>query len=231
LSPGPVVRISLIVPVLNEESTLPAFLAMAAQLNAFEIIVADGGSTDRTAHIARAAGATFTASAPGRGPQMNAGAALATGDVLLFLHADARLRPGALSVLAQALADPNLRGGIFDVVFDGGDWVARTFNFIYHWRRYCGIFYGDAGIFVRREVFTAMGGFRNFPIMEDYEFGRRLFGWGGRMALLQEPIHISDRRWRKAGLLRTLAVWVVIQTAYSLGYPAERLGRLYRQIR
>lgn len=224
-------RISLIVPVLNEESTLPTFLAMAAKLRPAEIIVADGGSTDRTALIAQQAGVQFTISQPGRGPQMNAGAALATGDVLLFLHADAQLRPGALAAIAAALANPQLRGGIFDVVFDGGDWVARTFNFIYHWRRYCGIFYGDAGIFVRREVFTAMGGFRNFPIMEDYEFGRRLFGWGGRMALLSEPIFISDRRWRKAGLCRTLVVWIIIQTAYSLGYPAERLGTIYRQIR
>jgi rSAM/selenodomain-associated transferase 2 len=225
------VRISVIVPVLNEESTLPDFLAMAAQLNAAEIIVADGGSSDRTAQIARAAGVIFTVAPPGRGPQMNAGAAQATGDVLLFLHADARLRPGALTAVATALANPSLRGGIFDVVFDGGDWVARTFNCIYHWRRYFGIFYGDAGIFVRREVFAAMGGFRNLPIMEDYEFGRRLFGWGGHMALLGEPIYVSDRRWRKAGLLRTLTVWIIIQTAYSLGFPAERLGTIYRQVR
>ena len=109
--------------------------------------------------------------------------------------------------------------------------MARTFYRIYHWRRYLGIFYGDAGLFVRREVFEQMGGFKDFPIMEDYEFGRRLFGWGGHMAFPDEPIYVSDRRWRNAGLSRTLFVWVVIQTAYCLGYPPQRLGHLYRQIR
>ena len=162
---------------------------------------------------------------------MNAGAAVAAGDVLLFLHADTRLKAGALQVLEKSLVDPRKQGGIFDVYFDGDDWIARNFCRIYHWRRYLGIFYGDAGIFVRREVFQQMGGFKPYPIMEDYEFGRRLFGWGGRMAMLVEPILVSDRRWRKAGLRRTVYVWFLIQTAYSLGYPAERLGSLYRQIR
>ncbi len=224
-------KISLIVPVLNEEEALPGFLEMASELGVAEVIVADGGSTDRTREIARAAGAGVVEAEAGRGPQMNAGAGVASGEVLLFLHADARLRAGALDAVRRALQEERRRGGIFDVRFDGGDWVAQTFNWIYHWRRYVGIFYGDAGIFVRRDEFEAMGGYRDYPIMEDYEFGRRLFGWGGRMALLDEPIFVSDRRWRKAGLVRTLLVWVVIQTAYSLGYPAERLGKLYRQIR
>lgn len=224
-------RVSVIVPVLNEASTIAPFLDMASQLGAHEIIVCDGGSSDETQAIASAAGATVISSKPGRGPQMNAGAARATGDVLLFLHADVRLRPSALPAIRHALSDASKKGGIFDVYFDGGDWVAHSFYWIYHWRRYVGIFYGDAGIFVRRETFFEMGGFKDFPIMEDYEFGRRLFGWGGRMALLMEPIFVSDRRWRNSGLCRTVFVWVVIQTAYCLGYPAQRLGHLYRQIR
>ncbi len=224
-------RVSIVVPVLNEADTIAAFIAMASRLQPHQIVIADGGSTDATRSLALATGAIVVQSTAGRGPQMNAGAAQATGDALLFLHSDVRLRPGALQAIEVALADPRKIGGIFDVYFEGDDWIAATFNRIYHWRRYLGIFYGDAGIFVRREAFNRMGGFKAFPIMEDYEFGRRLFGWGGRMAFLSEPVHVSDRRWRKAGLIRTLCVWVVIQTAYSLGYPAQRLGRLYRQIR
>lgn len=224
-------RVSIIVPVLNEASTIAAFLDMANALGAHEIIVADGGSIDSTLDIAIASGAKVAVSTPGRGPQMNRGAELATGEVLLFLHSDVRLNPGALEILARSLLHPCKNGGIFDVYFDGEDWIARTFNRIYHWRRYLGIFYGDAGIFVRRAVFCEMGGFKPYPIMEDYEFGRRLFGWGGKMAMLAEPIYVSDRRWRKAGLRRTVYVWFIIQTAYSLGYPAERLGWIYRQIR
>ena len=224
-------RVSLIVPVLNEATTIAAFLEMASRLNPHEIIVADGGSSDETRLIATNNGAIVVSSEPGRGPQMNAGAARSTGDILLFLHADVRLNPPALDAIRTALKDASKKGGIFDVYFDGDDWIAKSFYWIYHWRRYVGIFYGDAGIFVRKPVFDQMEGFKNFPIMEDYEFGRRLFGWGGTMAFLDEPIHVSDRRWRNDGLLWTVFVWVVIQTAFSLGYPAQRLGRLYRQIR
>lgn len=224
-------RVSIIVPVLNEAGSIAELLCMTSSLGAHEVILADGGSTDGTRETAGSLGAIVVECAPGRGPQMNAGAAIATGEVFLFLHADVRLRERALPQLLLGLSDPCKKGGIFDVYFDGDDWIARSFYRIYHWRRYLGIFYGDAGIFVRREVFEELGGFKPYPIMEDYEFGRRLFGRGGRMAFLNEPIYVSDRRWRKAGLRQTVFVWVVIQTAYSLGYPAERLGRLYRQIR
>jgi rSAM/selenodomain-associated transferase 2 len=224
-------RVSIIVPVLNEAAGLAAFLDSLMGVHAHEVILADGGSQDATAQIAAQYPVALVRGNPGRGPQMNAGASRATGDVLLFLHADVRLRSSAIVAIQQSLADHRMLGGIFDVRFDGDDWVAQCFYWIYHWRRYLGIFYGDAGIFVRREAFASMGGFKNYPIMEDYEFGRRLFGWGGRMAMLHEPIYVSDRRWRKAGLARTVFVWIVIQTAYSLGFPAERLGRLYRQIR
>ncbi len=224
-------RVSIVVPVLNEATTIAVFLDMANALGAHELIVADGGSSDATQELVRAAGVILVASNRGRGPQMNAGAAVATGDVFLFLHADVRLNAGALQQLVKSLDDPCKKGGIFDVYFDGDGWIARSFYWIYHLRRYLGIFYGDAGIFVRREVFLEMGGFKPYPIMEDYEFGRRLFGRGGRMVMLSEPVFVSDRRWRKAGLRRTVYVWFLIQAAYSLGYPAERLGWIYRQIR
>jgi glycosyltransferase involved in cell wall biosynthesis len=206
---------------------------MAERLLAHELIVVDGGSSDATASLVRHA--KLVHSPPGRGIQMNAGAASAEGDVFLFLHVDTRLRPNALVALEESLADSTKKGGVFDVRFDGDDMVGRVFDWIYHYRRYVGIFYGDAGIFVRREEFLRLGGFRPYPIMEDYEFGRRLFGgWfssGAAVAFLNEPIFVSDRRWRKAGLFRTLFAWVLIQTLFCLGFPGERLGRLYRQVR
>lgn len=223
-------RVSIVVPVLNEEAALPALLDLLGRLGAYEVILVDGGSRDRTRAIALERGVRVLDSVPGRGVQLNTGAALATGDVLLFLHADAELRPGALEALRQGLADGRRVGGVFDVRFLGGDWVAECFNWIYHWRRYWGIFYGDAGIFVRQEVFLELGGFPAYPIMEDYEFGRRLFR-RGPLAFLDEPIVLSDRRWRKDGLLKTLFIWVLMQTAFSLGIPAERLARFYRQVR
>ncbi len=226
-------RISIVVPVLNEAATIEAFLRMAWDLGPHEVIVSDGGSVDGTRE--RLGRATLVQSTPGRGPQLNAGAAVATGEVLLFLHADVRLEPRALEALRRSLEDPARQGGIFDARFEGEDWIARAFDTIYHWRRYVGIFYGDAGIFVRRDEFARLGGFRPYPILEDYEFGRRLYGplwkFGRRMAFLEEPIFISDRRWRRGGLLHTVCVWVIIQTLFCLGFPAERLGWLYRQIR
>lgn len=223
-------RVSIVVPVLNEETALPALLDMLQALDAHEILLVDGGSSDETVALAGQRGICVLESAPGRGTQMNVGAAAASGDVLLFLHADAQLQPGALGALRQGLEDSKRVGGVFDVRFLGGDWVAACFDWVYHWRRYLGIFYGDAGIFVRREIFCELGGFCSYPIMEDYEFGRRLFRRGA-LAFLQEPIVLSDRRWRKDGLLRTLWIWVLLQTAFSLGFPAERLGRFYRQVR
>ena len=222
-------RVSIIIPVLNEESTITRLLSQAWIAEADEIIVADGGSVDRTVELA-SAHATVIHSDPGRGMQMNAGARIATGDVLLFLHADIILREGAIDAIRKAFEEPQVVGGCFDIIFDGGDWVSSTFTWIYHHRRPFHIIYGDAGIFCRREVFIQLNGFKNLAIMEDYEFARRLWRTG-RMALLNEPIWVSDRRWRKAGLVRTLFIWIVIQALFTLGFPPQKLGQLYKTVR
>ena len=223
------VRVSVIIPVLNEESTIENLLTQDWVAHADEVIVADGGSTDRTVALAGQY-ATVICAEPGRGPQMNAGARKASGDILFFLHADVRLQPGAIEAIRLAFENPAVVGGCLDVVFTGGDWVSRLFTWGYHHRRIFRIIYGDAGIFCSNNIFLQMGGYKNIAIMEDYEFARRLWKLG-RMALVDEPIYVSDRRWRRAGLLRTWMVWTVIQTLFSLGYPPQKLGKFYKVIR
>jgi rSAM/selenodomain-associated transferase 2 len=221
--------ISVIIPVLNEEERLPALLGDLAGQDAKEVIVVDGGSTDRTVEVA-CGRATVMQTRPGRAIQMNTGAKAAKGDVLLFLHADARLGPGALEKVRSAMRDGKTVGGAFDIRYDGGDRAARVFTSVNRARRNLGILYGDAGLFCRRKLFDDLGGYRDWPIMEDYEFARRLWK-SGKLALLDEPIFISDRRWRNAGLCRTLFAWAVIQGLYSAGVAPQRLGRLYPHIR
>jgi rSAM/selenodomain-associated transferase 2 len=223
------VRISIIIPVLNEESTIGSLLSGLEDAGADELLVADGGSVDRTVEIASKYGRILHTNT-GRAVQMNAAAQCASGDVLLFLHADARLGASALGRVRNVMADPLIVGGNFDIRYDGKDWAATTFTHINRWRRRCGIFYGDSGIFCRRSVFDSLGGFVLWPILEDYEFARRLRR-AGKLAYLNEPIWVSDRRWRNNGLFPTMASWFLIQSLYYAGVPPKHLARLYRHIR
>ncbi|MGH9353785.1 MAG: TIGR04283 family arsenosugar biosynthesis glycosyltransferase [Terriglobia bacterium] len=221
--------ISIIVPTYNEEETIGTLLGNLWQLKPEEIIIADGNSADHTAEIA-AQSARVVISARGRGIQMNAGAREASGEVLLFLHADVRLPPSGLEKIGESLRDPSIVGGDFDVRYQGGDWVAAIFTCVNRWRRRAGIFYGDSGIFCRRRVFEDLGGFRPWPVLEDYDFVRRLRK-AGKLALLNEPIWVSDRRWRNEGVLSALWSWFWIQTLYFAGVHPERLAALYRNVR
>jgi len=223
------VRISIIIPVLNEETTIGSLLGALDDSGADELLVADGGSVDRTVEIA-SCHARVVRTSTGRAVQMNAAAQSATGDVLLFLHADVRLGAAALDVVRKVMADGSFVGGNFDIRYDGKDWAATAFTQINRWRRRCGIFYGDSGIFCRRSVFDSLGGFVSWPILEDYEFARRLRRVG-KLAYLTEPIWVSDRRWRTNGLLATMASWFFIQSLYYAGVPPKHLARLYRHIR
>ncbi len=191
--------------------------------------MADGGSTDGTAEAA--SGLAVVVRAPrNRGEQLNAGAARANGEVLLFLHADVRLGAGALAALRGSLEDPAVIGGNFDIRYEGRDLVSRSFTVINRIRRRCGVFYGDSGIFCRRAIFEELGGFPPYPVLEDYEFARRLRR-RGKLALLQEPIYVSDRRWRRSSLTGTLWSWFWIQALYLAGVSPDRLARLYRDVR
>ena len=224
--------VSVIVPVLNEERALPGLLDhLAALPGRFEVIVADGGSRDRTVALARAhALAPRVVETPaGRARQMNAAARESQGEVLLFLHADTRLPHGAVDSIVAAAG--RAVGGNFALRFDGGDLFSVVLGAVYALQRRIGIYYGDSAVWVRRAFFFGeLGGYRLLPIMDDYDLVRRMER-RGRTECLPGPAVTSARRWRAFGVPRTFASWMVIRWLFIAGVPPERLAGLYRQAR
>jgi rSAM/selenodomain-associated transferase 2 len=229
--------VSIVIPTYNEATSIAAVLDRLKRVRGnFEVLVADGGSIDRTREIVR----DFTVdyprpvrlveSARNRAVQLNVASRQAHGDVFLFLHADMLVPRETVEAIDHGLRDPAVIGGNFQIVFTGNTTVERFFTWCYRVRRPFGIYYGDSGVFVRREVFERLGGFKPIPIMDDYEFVRRL-EHTGRTVCLNPPMLVSDRRWRVQGLFPTLFSWVWIQTLYSLGVPAKHLARWYRPVR
>ena len=217
--------ISVVIPALNEESwILPSIFSVKGQSASVELIVVDGGSVDRTAELA-AEHATVISSARGRGIQMNAGANVASGQALLFLHADSRLHPGSLAGLERALEDPRVVGGTFTLRFDSGRFPLGLYAFATRFR-FRHFHYGDQGIFVRRSVFEDLGGFSEITLLEDVDFLRRLRRLGPT-ALLRLPVTTSARRFVSRGTVRQQLLNLGIVLAYSLGADPDRLARWY----
>lgn len=229
-------RISVVVPALNEERTLGTTLARALTLGFDEVIVVDGGSHDGTWEVVAAAGAgeprvRLFSAPPGRAVQMNAGAAASRGDVILFLHADTALPEGAREAIERALADPACAGGRFDVRFDRSTGLARLVSRMMNLRsRWTGIATGDQAIFVRRVVFDRLGGFPALPLMEDVEFSRRLKR-AGRVAALPQQVVTSFRRWEACGPVRTILLMWLLRFLYWAGVSPVSLARFYAQVR
>jgi rSAM/selenodomain-associated transferase 2 len=210
--------LSVVIPTLNAAATLPACLECVREGD--EILVVDGGSTDRTTRIAETSGARLVASPKGRGVQLSAGAEAARGDWLLFLHADTMLgsewrreadahiaaRPAEAACFRFRLADPA--------------WQARLVELGVHLRRFP---YGDQGLLVSRDAYARAGGYRPIPLMEDVDLVRRL----GRVRLLDECAWTSAERWQRDGWARRSARNVGIRLLYGLGASPERLARLY----
>jgi rSAM/selenodomain-associated transferase 2 len=225
--------VSILVPVLDEERELPALLdALAALPGRWEVVVADGGSRDATVALAAA-----HATAPqvieargGRAAQLNAAARAASGDVLLFLHADSRLPCDAYASLAEAWRTAGVSGGNFALRFDGDGAFERVLGAVYRLQRRHGYYYGDSSVWVRREAFDTLGGYRELAIMDDYDFVRRLERLG-RTRCLPGPATTSARRWRALGIPRTVLAWFLIRWLYVAGVSPAKLVRLYRVVR
>ena len=225
-------RISVLVPTLDEEAALPRTLDhLAALPGEWEVIVIDGGSSDATLAVARRhpLAATVLEHRGGRAAQCNAGAAAATGEVLVFLHADSRLPTGAHASLTAAWRE-GAPGGNFALRFAGDDLFARVLGRVYALQRRHGFYYGDSSVWLGREVFVRLGGFRDLPIMDDYDLVRRLERLGGTRCLPGSAT-TSDRRWRALGIPRTVFAWFVIRWLYLAGVAPARLQRLYRAVR
>ena len=222
--------ITVIIPALNEVSCIGQTLeTLLAAKGDFEVLVVDGESSDATRDIAVRYYRVLTSS-PGRAAQMNRGAEEAQGDVFLFLHADVLFPSSGILAIERALSDLKIPGGNFDVVYEGESFVSRIFTLINRWRRPFGIFYGDSGIFVRREIFDRLGGFRLLPLMEDYDFARRLVR-AGKTTCLADSLIVSARRWEEHGLWRTMATWFFFHVLFYSGLPMQSLARHYPPIR
>lgn len=222
-------QISVIIPALNEAAVIARAIDAAWQAGADEVIVVDGGSGDESREIAAAARCHLICSEPGRGRQQNAGSQAATGDVLLFLHADNWLASAAIDQIRQTLAEPRVLHGAFRQRIEH---ASRRFRWLEAGNaarvRLFGLPYGDQGIFVRRDVFFEIGGFPDIPLMEDVALMRKLRR-RARPVLLDGPLHVSPRRWLKHGVIRqTLRNWSLL-AGYTLGVPPARLARCYRR--
>lgn len=221
--------LSIVIPVLNEAPNIAATLEELGVLRAAgaEIIVVDGGSTDDTLALAATLADRIVASACGRALQMNAGAAVAHGDVLLFLHADTRLPPHADKLIREGLAQSGRAWGRFDVSIEGRHPLLPVVAAFMNARsRLTGIATGDQAIFVTREAFAAAGGFPDIALMEDIELARRLKR-ASRPLCLSARVTTSGRRWERRGVLRTIVLMWRLRLAYFFGAKPEELAKQY----
>jgi rSAM/selenodomain-associated transferase 2 len=220
-------RLSIVIPVLDEAAGIVDVLARLAPLRrrGAEVLVVDGGSRDGTAALAAPHADRVLATKPGRAWQMHAGALAASGDALLFLHADSVLPDDADRLIASALQAR--AWGRFDVRLDGGHPMFRVIEAMMNLRsRATGIATGDQAIFIRRAAYEALGGFAPLPLMEDIDFStraRRL----GRPACLRQRVRTSARRWQKHGIARTILLMWRLRLAYFLGADPRRLALAY----
>ena len=223
-------RLSVVVPLLNEAQELPRLLDRLSRLarHGSEVIIADGGSEDGCADAAESAGFTVVRSAKGRGRQMNAGAAQASGDVLLFLHADTQLPDEAPMWIEQQLAHNRAAWGRFDVRISGRHFMLRVVSRLMNLRsRLTGIATGDQAMFLTRGAFDGVGGFPDQPLMEDIELSRRLLALC-RPACISRCVTTSGRRWETRGVWRTILLMWRLRWDYWRGVPVQQLADAYR---
>ena len=222
-------QFSVIVPVFNEAPLIRPFLQhLCRRAPGAEIIVADGGSSDGTAELVAGFCDQLVGSERNRGVQMNAGARVACGDILWFVHVDAEVPSGCLDEIARIVDDPKVVGGYFRIRLPRGFAYRLTDSFAH----YAGILLrmrcGDHGIFCRKTAFIDIGGFPEVPIMEDVEFFRRLHD-RGRVMYIDKRIAVSARRYEAIGRTRLTLAYGLIATLYILGFPLSMLASIYKR--
>lgn len=230
-------KISIIIPALNEAGNIKAAIlqgrccaiASTQPSTNVEVIVVDGGSEDDTLEIAQSLGVKVISAPAGRATQMNAGARVASGDILLFLHADTLLPAGFDVMVRRVLQQPGTVAGAFALRIDASLGILRLVEWGVNWRsRFLQMPYGDQAIFLTQEVFNQIGNFPELPIMEDFEIMRRLRRTG-KIALIEVPVLTSPRRWLKKGVFKTTLINQIIIIAYLLGVSPKQIVRLYRR--
>ncbi|MEL6283612.1 MAG: TIGR04283 family arsenosugar biosynthesis glycosyltransferase [Pseudomonadota bacterium] len=222
-------RISVVVPTLNEASNVSALLAHPEfARDEVEVIIVDGGSRDRTVAMATDRGASVLHAPKGRGAQLRAGAEAASGDVIVLLHADTRLGEGALQAVKDAMKDPRVVGGNFRLEFDGDSRFARWTTRFYAWLRRRGVYYGDSAIFVRADVLKDLGGVPAIEIMEDFALVSKLQRAGPTVCVETPPARTSSRRFEGRSGAMIVFGWIKIHLLYWLGVSPQRLATLYR---
>lgn len=226
-------RFSIIIPVLRETAVINALLDHLRTLSLneqCEMIVVDGSKTGDTLAVIAAGDVICLASPCGRARQMNAGAAVAVGDILLFLHADTRLPADALLRIGQALQEKSCLGGAFDLAIDSEKWLIRLIARVASLRsRFTRIPYGDQAIFIRRDFFRELGGYPDIPLFEDVTLMRQIKKKGAPLAILAPGVVTSSRRWEREGpLYVTLRNWLLL-AAYYLGISPKKLVKFYEK--
>lgn len=223
-------EISVIIPVLNEEDIIGDSIKRLRKIPGLEIVVADGGSDDRTIHNAEESGADrIITTIKRRSIQMNTGAQEAAGQYVLFLHADTILPEGFENEMKEILEKPGTAAGAFSLKYDDSSPVLKFIAFTANLRsRWLKLPYGDQAIFVKKKTFQDMSGFRDLPVMEDYEFMTRARK-RGRVIISKKKITASARRWKKQGFLKTWLRSKRVIIGWKLGIPPEKLSKLYRK--
>ncbi len=223
--------VSIIIPALNEEQALPRLIKGLQDRSGCEVILVDGGSTDRTLLLAKQAGWTILSSPPGRGRQMNMGAEMASGEILLFLHADTQLPINFLHLIQKTLNKHGVAAGAFSLKIAGNKKGLAIIAWCTNLRsRYLHLPYGDQAIFTRRTTFLTTGGFPAIDIMEDFIFIRSIQKLG-TISILTESITTSARRWQNLGILRTTIINQIIICSYFLGVKPAKLALFYKRMR